>query len=152
MLSLVRLFATPWTVAHQGPLSMGFPRQEYWNGLPFPSPEDFPNPGIEPASPSLVCMHAKSHRQILCHGATKWHCTVFFCPEFHAWFSSTKSLYWPGARPPVRGWAVQWGSNTGLVLNCYIQQESSDLVKLSAGGQGLGLSWTCVGVSPQTIP
>ena len=39
---------TPWTVAHQVPLSMGFPRQEYWRGLPFPSPGDLPNPGIEP--------------------------------------------------------------------------------------------------------
>ena len=44
---------TPWTVACQAPLSMGFPRQEYWNGLPFPSPGDLPNPGIEPASPTL---------------------------------------------------------------------------------------------------
>ena len=44
--------ATPWTVACQAPLSMGFPRQEYWNGLPFPSPEDLPDPGIEPASPA----------------------------------------------------------------------------------------------------
>ena len=42
--------ATPWTVAHQVPLSMGFSRQEHWNGLPFPSPWDLPNPGIEPAS------------------------------------------------------------------------------------------------------
>ena len=44
-------FATPCTVAHQGPLSMGFPRQEYWNRLPFPSPGDLPHAGIEPASP-----------------------------------------------------------------------------------------------------
>ena len=44
---------TPWTVAHQAPLSMGFSRQEYWSGLPFPSPGDLPNPGIEPESP--VC-------------------------------------------------------------------------------------------------
>ena len=42
---------TPWTVAHQAPLSMGFPRQEYWNGFPFPSPGDPPRPGIEHASP-----------------------------------------------------------------------------------------------------
>ena len=46
-------FATPWTVACQAPLSMGFPRQEYWSGLPFPSPGDLPNPGIEPLSPAL---------------------------------------------------------------------------------------------------
>ena len=49
-LSCVCLFATPWTVAHQASLSMGFPRQEYWIGLPFPPPEDLPNPGIEPMS------------------------------------------------------------------------------------------------------
>ena len=44
---------TPWTVACQAPLSMGFSRQEYWTGLPFPSPGDLPNPGIEPGSPAL---------------------------------------------------------------------------------------------------
>ena len=52
-LSRVRLFATPRTVARQAPLSMGFSRQEYWSGLPFPSPGDLPNPGIEPGSPAL---------------------------------------------------------------------------------------------------
>ena len=44
---------TPWTVTHQAPLSMGFPRQEYWSGLPFPSPGDLPDPGIELWSPAL---------------------------------------------------------------------------------------------------
>ena len=48
------LFATPRTVAFQASLSMGFPRQEYWSGLPFPSPGDHPNPGIEPVSPVLT--------------------------------------------------------------------------------------------------
>ena len=52
-LSRVRLFATPWTVAHQAPQSMEFSKQEYWSGLPFPSPRDLPNPGIEPGSPTL---------------------------------------------------------------------------------------------------
>ena len=70
-LSRVRLFVTPWTVAHQAPpsmgfskqeywsglpflsSSMGFSRQEYWSGLPFPSPGDLPNPGIEPGSPAF---------------------------------------------------------------------------------------------------
>ena len=49
--SRVRLFVTPRTVAHQASLSMEFSRQEYWSGLPFPSPEELPNPGIEPWSP-----------------------------------------------------------------------------------------------------
>ena len=44
---------TPWTVAHQAPLSMGFSTQEYWSGLPFPSPGDLPEPGTEPWSPAL---------------------------------------------------------------------------------------------------
>ena len=52
-LSCVGLSATPWTVAYQVPSSMGFSRQEYWSGLPFPSPEDLPNPGTEPGFPAL---------------------------------------------------------------------------------------------------
>ena len=47
-------FVTLWTVALQAPLSMAFPRQEYWSGLPFPPPGDLPDPGIEPMSPALV--------------------------------------------------------------------------------------------------
>ena len=59
-------FATPWTVAHQTPLSMRFPRQEYWNGLPFPSPGDLPDPGITPKSPGR-----QTGREILYHWATR---------------------------------------------------------------------------------
>ena len=53
LLSRVQLFATPWTVAYQDPPSMGFSRKEYWSGLPFHSPGDLPDPGIEPGSPAL---------------------------------------------------------------------------------------------------
>ena len=53
LLSRVRLFVTPWTVAYQAPPSLGFSRQECWSGLPFPSPGDLPDPGIEPGSPTL---------------------------------------------------------------------------------------------------
>ena len=53
VISYVQLFVTPWNVSYQAPLSMGFSRQEYSSGLPFPSPEDLPNPGIEPRSPAL---------------------------------------------------------------------------------------------------
>ena len=56
-LSVAKLCLTlcdPWTVARQAPLSMGFPRQEYWSGLPFPSSGDLPEPGIEPVSPALA--------------------------------------------------------------------------------------------------
>ena len=51
--SHVQLLVTPWTVAHQAPLSMGFSRQEYWSGLPFPTPGDLHDPGIESVSPAL---------------------------------------------------------------------------------------------------
>ena len=52
-LSHVQLFVAPWTIDYQVPPSMGFSRQEYWSGLPFPAPGDLPNPGIEPQSPAL---------------------------------------------------------------------------------------------------
>ena len=59
-LSHVRLFVTPWTVAYQAPPSMGFSRQECWSGLPFPSPGDLPDPGIEPGSPASPALQADS--------------------------------------------------------------------------------------------
>ena len=67
-LSCVQLFVTPWTIACQAPPSVGFSRQEYWSGLPFPSPGDLPDPGIEPGShilqadslPSDVISHVNS--------------------------------------------------------------------------------------------
>ena len=54
VLSHVQLFATPWTVTLQAPLSVGFPRQEFWSGLPFPPPEDLPDPGMEPVTFALA--------------------------------------------------------------------------------------------------
>ena len=64
----VPFFATPWTVACQAPLSMRFPRQEYWSGLPFPSPGDLPDPGIEPSSHALQADSLPSELVCLC----KW--------------------------------------------------------------------------------
>ena len=68
-------FATPWTVAHQAPLSMGFPRQEYWSGLPFPSPGDPPDPGMEPSSPAC--------RWILHHWTTRVWKHILFIQDPH---------------------------------------------------------------------
>ena len=69
-LSRVRFLATPWTIARQAPLSMGFSRQEYWSGLPLPSPGDLPNLEIEPGSPALQADSLPSEPQgepkILC--------------------------------------------------------------------------------------
>ena len=60
VLSLVQIFVTPWTLALQALLCMGFPRQEYWSGLPFPSPMDLPDPGIKPMSPVSPAFQANS--------------------------------------------------------------------------------------------
>ena len=63
-LSHARFFGTPWTIAHQAPPSMEFSRQEYWSGLPFPSPGDLPNPEIEPRSPTLWARALLSEPQL----------------------------------------------------------------------------------------
>ena len=55
-LSCIQLFVTPWTGAHQTPVSMGFPRQEHWSQLLFPSPGDLPDSGIEPVSPASLAL------------------------------------------------------------------------------------------------
>ena len=76
--SVVSDSATLWTVAHQAPLSMEFSRQEYWSGLPFPSPGDLPNPGIEPMSPalqvdSLLSEPLGSHGVKWAESKPRWH-------------------------------------------------------------------------------
>ena len=58
--SSILAWKTPWTIPHQTPLSMGFSRQEYWSGLPFPPPGDLPNPGIEPVSHVSPALQADS--------------------------------------------------------------------------------------------
>ena len=74
-LSCVRLFATPWTVAHRAPLFIGFSRQEYWNGLSFPAPGDLPDPGVEPRSPALRADSSPAEPQgrvSMCGGVCVW--------------------------------------------------------------------------------
>ena len=76
-LSRVRLFGTPWTVVHQVPPSVGFPRQEYWSGLPFPSPGDLPDPGIEPMSPAFPALAGRFFT--LCHLGSPHKMVQFSC-------------------------------------------------------------------------
>ena len=118
-LSCVWLFVTPWTVASQPPLSMEFPRQEYWSRLPFPLPGDLPNPGIEPkshASPESQAdslplsewgfLPGKSHGQRNLAGYSPWGCKELDATEqphnfFFFWGSptlpyiSSKLWLWP---------------------------------------------------------
>ena len=67
-ISHVQLFVTLWTVVHQAPLSVGFSRQEHWNGLSCPLPGDLPNPGIEPGSPALQADSSLSEPPGMPHG------------------------------------------------------------------------------------
>ena len=70
--------ASPWTIAHQAPLSMGFPRQEYWNQLSFPSPGGLPDPGIKPASPTLQVDSLPVHACMLsCFGSVQVFVTLW---------------------------------------------------------------------------
>ena len=98
-LSCVWLFVTPWTVAHQIPPSMEFSRQEYWSGLPFPSPGDLPNPGIEPRSPAGITSYKLSNtlskifelRPEGCENESRvsiWRCKQ----RQHHWFLKINSL------------------------------------------------------------
>ena len=73
LLSHFQHFVMPWAVAHQVPLSMGFPRQEYWSRLPFPSPGDLPDPGIKP-NPCLLCLlHWQAGFLSLRHLGSPWY-------------------------------------------------------------------------------
>ena len=70
-LSCVQLFMTPWPGAHQSPLSMGFSRQEYWSGLPLPSPGDLPNPGIKPPTLQADSLPSEPPEKPRCNKAPK---------------------------------------------------------------------------------
>ena len=80
-LSHVRLFVTPWTVAYQAPLSMGFSRQEYWNGLPFPPSGNLPNTGFEPSSPVSPTLARRFFPTSATWEAQAFHGQVLFIPD-----------------------------------------------------------------------
>ena len=100
-LSHVQLFATQWTIPHQAPLSMGFPRQEYWSGLPFPSPGDLPNPRIGPMSPvwqmsSLPLCHLGNESLSLCIAL------VFLPKNGHYTHPTSHHWMWQGVQLTAR--------------------------------------------------
>ena len=100
LLSCVRSFVTLETTAHQIPLSMGFPRQEYWNGLPWPSPGDLPDPGIEPWSPALTAGFLTAESQmgkpilVGIHLCLPVSFASYFYLFFLFKFESTKGIVW----------------------------------------------------------
>ena len=82
LLSRVQRFATPWTIAYQAPPSMGFPRQAYWSGLPFPSPADLPDPGIKPGSSTLLAHYCLSYQGSQYNMCECKYFVSFLSPEF----------------------------------------------------------------------
>ena len=108
MLNHVWLFFTPWTVAHQAPLSMGFPRQEYWSWLPFPPPGDLLDSGIKPVS-CVSCIG----------GWLLYHCATCGKPKDKAQLSSGRSLSHVQlfATPWTAAWQASLSiSNSGMYL------------------------------------
>ena len=103
--SRVWLFATPWTTAHQAPLSLGFSRQEYWSGLPCPPPRDLLDPGIEPASLSSTCTGRRVLVQYYAPPGKPqclWGCCIIYLDEFtFLWTEPT--LMSSDRAGPVRG-------------------------------------------------
>ena len=83
-LSRIQLFATPWTVAYQAPLSMGFSRQEFWSGVPFPSPGDLSNPGIEPRVSRIVgrCFTIWATREAPTNYRFRYLIVLLLCPTY----------------------------------------------------------------------
>ena len=112
LLSRVQLFATPWTVACQTSPSMGFSRQKYWSGLPYPSPGDPPNPEIKPGSPALQAD------------------SLLIEPPGNPYFiNSTPDLIWISPNFPLMSTLFVQGSNPGshISLSCHISFVSSGL-------------------------
>ena len=118
----VWLFETQWTVARQAPLSMGFSRQEYWSGLPFPSPGALPNPGIEPGSPALYMDSLPFSHQ----GTQRW-------------------TGWGLSKPSQSGWCETWIKMETFLwffFHLFTYLESlAFLLNSSASGTSLVVQW-----------
>ena len=110
LLSRVQLFATPWTIAYQTLLSMGFSRQEYWNALPFPSPGDIPNPGIEPESPALQADALTSELPGKHLYKTRIQKDIHTCMLTAALFTVPQT--WRPERPLTGEWMEMWYTHT----------------------------------------
>ena len=128
--------ATPWTIARQVPLSMEFSRQEYWSGLPCPSPGDLPNPGIEPGSPalqadSLPLSHQESPAGRRAYSLNTWAIKAREMPWMPARLSWAPLLM-EAAVPPTLG-SLLFLSHFTLPSDTFLPHPALDLV--STGGQ-----------------
>ena len=122
--SCVQLFATPWTIAHQAPLSKGFSRQEYWSGLPRTPPGDLPNPGIKPESPAIPILLADS--LLLSHQGSH---LVLSSVQFSSSVISDSSR--PHGLQPTR-LLCPWDfpdKSTGVGCHCLLQEKALPTTK-----------------------
>ena len=129
--------AAPWTEAHQAPVSMGLPRQEYWSGLPFPSPGDLPDPEIEPESPALQADSLPlRHQGIPANGLAYTICKYLFCMP-PSWVTA---LSWRrGLCNSMKLWAMLCrATQDGRVI-----AGSSDKTWSTGGGNGKPTQYTC---------
>ena len=121
-------FVTLWTVAHQAPLSMGFPRQEHWSGFPFPSPGDFPNPGIKPALAGGTS--PLNHR-----GSPKSEATLL---QFHPWTWRRLTLfYWLSGSVWCQMWQCLYRFPLFLILR--VDQDAREIWHLDLERKVLGV-------------
>ena len=131
LLSRVWLFVIPWNEAHQAPLPMKFSRQEYWSGLPFPTPGDLPDPGIEPATPASPALAGR-----------------FFTIVTHGYFPKHAKYHYK-----THGSQFSWVLNTSFQSSClslisFPSKLSWDPRKAAGRVQGIrphGVNWTQVG-------
>ena len=123
MLSPVQLFVTPWTAAHQAPVSMGFSRQEYWSRLPFPSPGDIPDPGIEPWSPALQTDSLPSEPQCvfsinLRKDYKMLKIRIFFRLSRLTWSGSPVTAWLTLQSGKGASWSTRWATWPALLEAC----------------------------------
>ena len=151
MLNCVQLFATPWTIVHQVPLSMGFSRQEYWSGLPFPSPGCISDPGIKLASPALAGrFFMLSHQGSPCF-LMKWSesrsvVSDSFNPGLHGPWNSPGQNTGVGSLFLLQGIFPTQGSNPGLLHCRWI------LYQLNHKGSPRKLKWVAYPFSSRSSP
>ena len=127
--SCVQLLVTPWTVAHQAPPSMGFSRQEYWSGVPCPSPGDLPDPGIEPGSPAAPARQAGS--SLLNHRESPI-CRVHYGKRWAGWVRNwNQDCLEKYQQPQICRWyhanGRKWKELKSLLIRVKEESEKADL-------------------------
>ena len=134
----------PWTIPHQAPLSMGSSRQEYWSGLPFPSPRDLPNPGVKPTSP--VALHWQADALPLSHVGSPFVSLVYHYK--HTWYKYLSerygdlgllncNVYWIKSIQSLTDWILLFSSYFKVCCKSYFSGFGVQVIT-AGGSQGAG--------------